>query len=212
MTRTESEQRRAGKKAREYSTHDHNSRRAAGPRDRRPNRRQKNQFLDPFWVRRKFQMPGIASDQRVWLRLGGVLPAAAVYLNGAYVGYTKSSRTQQRVDVTKFVKPGAENLVAIKVCDFPKVRLDGMYEWQELSMIWSGVYRPVGLEITDTVSLIDRIHPTPTDAVKDGSEFCLVASFAVATPGGAEGDRRQTVAGECRSHTASRVRPRAPRR
>jgi beta-galactosidase len=121
-----------------------------------PNLRQKHQFLDPFWVRRKFQMPGISSSQRVWLRLGGVLPAAAVYLNGEYVGYTKSSRTQQRVDVTTFVKPGAENLVAIKVCDFPKVRLDGMYEWQELSMIWSGVYRPVCLEITDQVSLIDE--------------------------------------------------------
>ena len=121
-----------------------------------PNLRQRNQFLDPFWVRRKFQMPRITSGQRVWLRLGGVLPAAAVYLNGAYVGYTKSSRTQQRVDVTEFVKPGVENLVAIKVCDFPKVRLDGMYEWQELSMIWSGVYRPVCLEITDQVSLIDE--------------------------------------------------------
>jgi beta-galactosidase len=121
-----------------------------------PNTRQKNQFLDPFWVRRRFQMPGVDPGKRVWLRLGGVFPAAAVYLNGDYVGYTKSSRTQLRVDVTRFVKPGAENLVAIKVCDFPKVRLDGMYEWQELSMIWSGVYRPVCLEITDEISLIDE--------------------------------------------------------
>jgi hypothetical protein len=121
-----------------------------------PNFRQKHQFLDSFWVRRRFQMPGILPGQRVWLRLGGVLPAAAVYLNGAYVGYTKSSRTQQRADVTGLLKPGGENLVAIKVCDLPKVRLDGIYEWQELSMIWSGVYRPVCLEITDAVSLIDE--------------------------------------------------------
>ena len=121
-----------------------------------PNSRQKSQFLDSFWVRRKFQMPRLESGKRVWLRLGGVLPAAEVYLNGRRVGYTKSSRTQQRVDVTEFVQPGAENMVAIKVCDFPKVRLDGMYEWQELSMTWSGVYRPVCLEITDKVSLIDE--------------------------------------------------------
>lgn len=141
-----------------------------------PNQRQKNQFLDPFWVRRKFQMPGISSGQRVWLRLGGVLPAAAIYLNGQYVGYTKSSRTQQRVDVTRFVKPGAENLVAIKVCDFPKVRLDGMHEWQELSMIWSGVYRPVCLEITDEVSLIDQyIQPRLAQSSAD-------VSFALSHP------------------------------
>ena len=141
-----------------------------------PNLRQKHQFLEPFWVRRKFQMPGIDSGKHVWLRLGGVLPAAAVYLNGAYVGYTKSSRTQQRVDVTGFVRPGAENLVAIRVCDFPKVRLDGMYEWQELSMIWSGVYRPVCLEITDKVSLIDEyIQPRLMQSKAD-------VSFALSHP------------------------------
>jgi hypothetical protein len=138
-----------------------------------PNSRQKSQFLDPFWVRRKFQMPGIDPDQRVWLRLGGVLPAAAVYLNGGYVGYTKSSRTQQRVDVTAFVRPGAENLVAIKVCDFPKVRLDGMYEWQELSMIWSGVYRPVCLEITDKVSLLDEYIQPRLEQSKAEVSFTL---------------------------------------
>ena len=145
-----------------------------------PNSRQKSQFLDPFWVRRKFSMPSIAPGQRIWLRLGGVLPAAAVYLNGAYVGYTKSSRTQQRVDVTRFLKPSAENVVAIKVCAFPKVRLDGMYEWQELSMIWSGVYRPVCLEITDEVSLVDQyIQPRLAQSKADVS-FAL--SQASPTP------------------------------
>ena len=73
-------------------------------------------------------------------------------------------------------KPGAENLVAIKVCDFPKVRLDGMYEWQELSMIWSGVYRPVCLEITDEVSLIDEyIQPRLAQSKAD-------VSFALSHP------------------------------
>ena len=135
-----------------------------------PNFRQKNQFLDPFWVRRKFFLPAFDADQRIWLRLGGILPAAEVFLNGAYVGYTKSSRTQQRVDVTSFLQPQAENLIAIKVCDFPRVRLDGMYEWQELSMIWSGVYRPVSLEITHSVSLLDEyIQPRLAQSKTDVS-------------------------------------------
>lgn len=120
-----------------------------------PNTRQKHQFLEPFWLRRSFVMPVIEADQRVWLRIGGILPAAEVFLNGRPVGYTKSSRTQQRVDVTDLVQPGA-NLIAILVCDLPEVRLDGMYEWQELSMIWSGVYRPLALEVTDHVSVVDE--------------------------------------------------------
>ncbi|MBP9902924.1 MAG: hypothetical protein KBH45_15795, partial [Verrucomicrobia bacterium] len=181
-----------------------------------PNSRQKNQFLDPFWVRRKFQMPDVAAGKRVWLRLGGVFPAAAVYLNGQSIGYTKSSRTQQRVDVTRFVKPGVENLVAIKVCDLPKVRLDGMYEWQELSMIWSGVYRSVCLEITDEVSLIDEYiqprlvqskaevsfelsHPSPSPLrvvlkVMDGKRS--LGSTEVAVPAGQIAGRAEVKLGK----------------
>jgi len=115
----------------------------------------KNYFEGPFWVRRSFFLPAIGPNQRVWLRIGGVLPAAEIYLNGLFVGYTKSSRTQQRVDVTDFLKPGTENLIAVQVCDFPEVRLDGLWEMEELHTMWTGVYRPISLEITDRVSLVD---------------------------------------------------------
>lgn len=110
---------------------------------------------EPFWVRRTFTLPPVQSNQRVWLRLGGILPAGEVYLNGVGVGYTKSSRTQQRVDVTRLAKPASENLIAIKVCDWPQVKLEGLWEMAELQRVWTGVYRPVRLEITDEVSLLD---------------------------------------------------------
>ena len=143
-----------------------------------PDLRQKHQFLDPFWVRRKFPMPTFDSGKRVWLRIGGILPAAQVYLNGCYVGYTKSSRTQQRVDVSEFVKPDAENLIAIKVCDLPRVRLDGIYEWHEGSLIWSGVYRPVRLELADPAAVMDAyIQPSLTQSMADVS-FALSQSSA----------------------------------
>lgn len=120
-----------------------------------PHVRQRTLFVEPFWVRRRFQAPPLEADERVWLKIGGILPAAEIYLNGLYVGYTKSSRTQQRVDVTRVLKPAAENLIAIKVCDFPKVRLDGIWEMAECARNWTGVYRLVGLEITNRTCLID---------------------------------------------------------
>jgi len=120
-----------------------------------PNDRQRSFFMEPFWVRRAFLMPKLGLDKRVWLRIGGILPAAEVYVNGSYVGYTKSSRTQQRVDITSLVKPAAENLLAIKVCDFPQIRLDGIWEMSECAKQWTGVYRPITCEITDRVSVID---------------------------------------------------------
>jgi hypothetical protein len=129
-----------------------------------PNARQKSFFLEPFWVRRIFRVPGLRPSQRMWLRIGGIYPAAEVYLNGRYVGYTRSSRTQQRVDVTPFVVPEADNLIAINVCDFPEVRLDGIWEMEECAKNWTGVYRPVCCEITDQVSVIDaHIRPDLTE-------------------------------------------------
>ncbi len=120
-----------------------------------PNARQKNFFAGPFWVRRRFQAPSLEGHQRLWLRIGGILPAAEIYLNGRYVGYTRSSRTQQRVDVTRFVKAGGDNLLAIKVCDFPQVRLDGIWEMAECCKVWTGVYGPMACEVTDRICILD---------------------------------------------------------
>jgi hypothetical protein len=96
-----------------------------------PHKYQRTMFMEPFWIRREFHVRLLQPTERVWLRLGGVLPAAEVYVNGQYVGYTKSSRTGQRVDITGLATPGAKNLIAIKVCDFPEVRMDGLLEWNE---------------------------------------------------------------------------------
>jgi len=120
-----------------------------------PHQYQRTSFKDPFWIRRRFILPQIDEAERVWLRLGGVLPAADIYLNGAHVGYTKSSRTQQRIDVTDLLRPGEENLIVIKVCDFPEVRLDGLLEWNEGTQLWTGPYRRIACEITGSVSVLD---------------------------------------------------------
>ena len=120
-----------------------------------PNQSQKWFLNEPFWVRRTFALPAMLSRQRIWLRLGGILPAAEIYLNGTCVGYTKSSRTQQRVEVTALVKPGSQNLIAIKVCDWPKVKLEGIWEMAEVRRVWTGVYRSVRLEITDPMCVSD---------------------------------------------------------
>jgi hypothetical protein len=120
-----------------------------------PNQWQKWHLNEPFWVRRTFTLPNVTASQRIWLRLGGVLPAAEIFLNGTRVGYTKSSRTQQRVDVTALAKSDAQNLIAIKVCDWPEVKLEGIWEMAELRRVWTGVYRSVRLELTDPVCIRD---------------------------------------------------------
>jgi hypothetical protein len=120
-----------------------------------PHPYQRTMFKEPFWIRRSFAVPSLAANERLWLRVGAILPAAQVYVNGREVGYTKSSRTPQRVDITDWVKANAENLIAINVCEFPEVRLDGILEWQEGTALWTGPYRPISCEITQDCSVID---------------------------------------------------------
>jgi beta-galactosidase len=168
-----------------------------------PNTSQKWFLNEPFWVRRTFRLPAVPAGKRVWLRVGGILPAGEIYLNGSRVGYTKSSRTQQRVDVTRLVLPGNENLIAIKVCDWPKVKLEGIWEMAELQRVWTGVYRSLRLEITDPVSVADAYvqpqlatrsalvdlaltDPAPDDltarlSVRDGRKEVGAASIQIPT-------------------------------
>ncbi len=120
-----------------------------------PHLRQRNYFTGPFWIRRTFSCPRLPRGRVAWLRIGGVQPAVEIYLNGSCIGYSKSSRTPQRVDVTAFLRPGAENLISLKICDLPEVRLDGLWEMEGLATMWTGVYRPVDLEITGSPCLLD---------------------------------------------------------
>ncbi len=155
-----------------------------------PHPRQKTFFLEPFWVRRTFRLPELTERQRVWLRIGGILPAGEIYLNGVHVGTTQSSRTQQRVDVSRMAHPGKNNLLAIKVCDFPPVRLDGIWEMAECSKNWTGVYRPISCEITDRVSVVDMyIRPRLSDKtvrvdveLTEAPAETLRAAFRVGSP------------------------------
>lgn len=121
----------------------------------RPTRELKTYFDDPFWIRRKFHVPGLPGGRRLWLRIGGILPAADIYINGCHAGYTRSSRTPLRTDITDLAHHGEENLVAVRVGEPPDVRLDGVYEMPGLTYNWTGPYGPISCEITGTPSVVD---------------------------------------------------------
>ena len=125
-----------------------------------PHQYQRTAFSEPFWIRRNFVVPHLETDERLWLRIGGILPAGRIYVNGREIGYTKSSRTPQRVDITDFVKAYAINSIAINVCDFPEVRMDGLLEWNEGTQLWSGPYRPIYCEIANACSVVDTYVST----------------------------------------------------
>ncbi len=71
------------------------------------------------WYRKHFMSPASDAGRRVFLELDGAMAYANVWLNGQYVGGWPYGYASWRVELTPFLKPGAENVIAIRL-DNPK--------------------------------------------------------------------------------------------
>jgi hypothetical protein len=81
--------------------------------------------------RRHFFVPEAWSGRRLILRFEGVDSAFEVHVNGEYVGFSKGSRIPAEFDVTEHVRPGEENLLAVRVWQWS----DGTY-LEDQDMWW----------------------------------------------------------------------------
>ena len=93
---------------------------------------------------------------RVVLTFHGVEAAAAIWLNGCFIGYAEDSFTPHRFDVTAALKPG-ENRLAARIFK----RCTG--SWMEDQDFWrfSGIHRDVTLTFEPKVHLADVFVHTP---------------------------------------------------
>lgn len=87
---------------------------------------------------------------RVYLRFLGVDNAYFVWLNGAYVGFSKGSRIPAEFDVTDALADG-ENLLAVKVYTYS----DASYLENQDMLMASGIFRSVMLLFTGENALWD---------------------------------------------------------
>ena len=96
--------------------------------------------------------------ERIVLTFEGVEAAAAVYLNGSFVGYSEDSFTPHRFDITPYVKEG-DNRLAARVFK----RCTGV--WMEDQDFWrfSGIHRSVTLTFEPKTHLADVFVRTPLE-------------------------------------------------
>lgn len=94
--------------------------------------------FEPAWYRKHFTIP--ASDQGKILRLDfdGVFRNSKVWLNGHFLGQHPSGYTPFSYDISQIAKPGAENVIAVRVD--PR-QFEGW--WNE----GGGIYRHVRLTV-----------------------------------------------------------------
>lgn len=114
---------------------------------------QRTDFREGYWIRRSFRMVALPRGQRAWLRLGGVFPAADVWLNGAFLGEVRGSRVPLRADATDALLAGP-NTVALHIHEPSSPRLDGVWDWSGIPH-WNGPYRPIDIELTPALCLVD---------------------------------------------------------
>lgn len=70
--------------------------------------------------RNTFIVPADWTGKQIILHIGSATSNIRVWINGKEVGYSQDSKLEARFDVTKFVKPGEENLFAFEIfrwCD-----------------------------------------------------------------------------------------------
>ena len=67
------------------------------------------------WYRKYFNVPAEDAGKRVFFEIDGAMSYATVWLNGQFVGGWPYGYTSWRVELTPFLKPGAENVLAIRL-------------------------------------------------------------------------------------------------
>jgi len=145
------------------------------------------------WYRRRFRIPASWRGRRVWLHVGGVSPAAAFWINGRRLGRTLTSRCPVRADLTRHVRFGASNLLAVKV-EWSERALNGVFD---ALTAWSGLYRSVWVEAVPEERL-DGVH-VATSIDPPG------ATFRVALTGGRRAAGRLRLLCEVKGTTGARI-------
>src|ERR1700752_3240698 len=75
-------------------------------------------FNVPWWYRTEFDVPAQYQGKTIWLAFRGINYRANIWVNGkklAGSGEIAGAFRRYEFDVTSFVKPGANNAVAVEV-------------------------------------------------------------------------------------------------
>ena len=70
--------------------------------------------------RRTIEVPAEWKGKQIYVHIGSATSNLSLWVNGQYVGYSEDSKLEAEFEITKYVKPGKENLVAMQIyrwCD-----------------------------------------------------------------------------------------------
>ncbi|UII18964.1 glycoside hydrolase family 2 TIM barrel-domain containing protein [Fulvivirga ligni] len=135
------------------------------------------------FYRRDFDLPQSWKDKEVFIHFDGVYSAAVVWVNGQFVGYSQGSNNDAEFDITKYAKPGA-NQLSVRVYRWSDGSyLEGQDHWR-----MSGIHRDVYLVATPKTFVRDH-YITVEDQNANATEGKLNVSLAIDNRGGEKGTK-----------------------
>ena len=127
--------------------------------------------------RRSFTIPADWKGENVYIHIGSATSNLTLYVNGKYVGYSEDSKVAAEFDITKYITPGKENLIAMQVMRW----CDG--SWNEDQDFWRlcGIAREAYLYARPKVHIEDVfITPDLVNNYTDGKLSIKVTAPAAA--------------------------------
>jgi beta-galactosidase len=109
------------------------------------------------WYRKKFKFPASSKGQKVFLEFEGARQAAAVYVNGQYVGLYENGVTAFGFDISSMLKFGnEENIVAVRTdnsWEYREKATNTKYQWidKNFNANYGGLCKNVFLHVAGTV-------------------------------------------------------------
>ena len=116
--------------------------------------------------RRTVTVPASWKGKDIIAHFGSVTSNIYLWVNGKYVGYSEDSKLQAEFDLTRYLRPGQENLIAFQVFRW----CDGTYLEDQDFFRFSGVGRDCYLYAREKRRIEDiRVTPDLDSEYKDGT-------------------------------------------
>lgn len=124
---------------------------------------EKNNYTGSY--RKTITVPASWKGEKVYLHVGSATSNLAVWVNGRFVGYSEDSKVAAEFDLTKYLKPGQQNLIAMQVMRW----CDGSYFEDQDFWRFTGIAREVYLYARPQSHIADLfITPGLTDNYVNG--------------------------------------------
>ena len=131
---------------------------------------QRNNYTGSY--RRSFRIPADWKGMDIFMHVGSATSNLSVWVNGKYVGYSEDSKVAAEFDVTPFLTPGKENLIAMQVMRW----CDGSYLEDQDFWRFTGIARECYLYARPKAHVHDLFITPDLDKNYKNGTLSLVAS------------------------------------